>query len=115
RIDRAVARAEGAVAVFVLLSMVLVASAQALFFNIAERNVGWAQSVLESLSWADIYLQKGTLWLAFVGASLATHQDKHIAIDIIPKLAKPRTEALLRCFASLGAGIVAFMLASVFY
>ena len=55
---------------FVLLAMVLVASAQALFFNIAERDVAWAQSLLDGLSWADTFLQKGTLWLALIGLAL---------------------------------------------
>lgn len=115
RLDRSVARVEGAVAVFVLLAMVLVASAQALFFNIAERNVGWALSALDGLSWADTFLQKGTLWLALLGASLATHQDRHIAIDVLPKLAPPRRQAVMRCVASLGAGVTAFILAQVFF
>ena len=95
--------------------MVLVASAQALFFNIAERDVAWARSLLEQLSWADAFLQKGTLWLAFLGASLATHQDKHIAIDVLPKLLPERQAALLRVFACLGAGLISFVLAGVFY
>ncbi len=95
--------------------MVLVASAQALFFNIAEHNVGWAQSVLDGLSWADTFLQKGTLWLAFLGASLATHHDKHIAIDVLPKLVSPRARTVMRIVACFGAGLVAFVLATVFY
>jgi TRAP-type C4-dicarboxylate transport system permease small subunit len=95
--------------------MVLVASAQALFFNIAERDVAWARALLEQLSWADAFLQKGTLWLAFLGASLATHEDKHIAIDVLPKLVSERRAAALRVFASLGASVISFVLAGVFY
>ena len=114
RLDRGFAKAESAVAVAVLLAMVFVASAQALFFNIAERNVAWAQALLDGLSWADQFLQKGTLWLAFLGASLATQQNKHIAIDLVPKLAPPRTAAALRAFAALGSGLIAFVLAWVF-
>jgi TRAP-type C4-dicarboxylate transport system permease small subunit len=115
RLDQAVARVEGAIAVVVLLSMVLVASAQALSFNIAERGVAWAQWLLESLSWADSFLQKGTLWLAFLGASLATYQDKHIAINVLPKLASPRARALMCVFASFASGVIALILARVFY
>ncbi len=114
RIDDGVARIEGAIAVFVLLSMVFVASAQALFFNIAQQNVEWAVSVVESLSWVDIFLQKGTLWLAFVGASMATHEEKHIALDVVQKLAPPSVALGMRRFASFGAGIIALLLAWVF-
>jgi TRAP-type C4-dicarboxylate transport system permease small subunit len=114
-LDRAVARIEGAVAVVVLLGMVLVASLQALFFNIAERDIAWARAALGALSWSDAFLQKGTLWLAFIGASLATQQDKHIAIDLLPKLVRPRLSALMRCFACLASGLIAFLLAGVFF
>jgi len=115
RVDEAIARVESAVAVGVLIAMVLVASLQALFFNIAERNVGWAQSMLESLDWADAFLQKGTLWLAFIGASLATYHDKHIAIDVLPRLVAPPVRRVMRIVALTGAGAVAFLLAKVFY
>ncbi len=114
RIDRHVARVEGAVVVFVLIAMVLVASAQALFFNIAQNNVAWAHGVLERLSWADTFLQKGTLWLAFVGASLAAFEDKHISIDVVAKLAPPRIALALRTFGALAAGAISFALAWVF-
>jgi len=115
RLDHGVARVEGAIAVAVLLAMVLVASAQALFFNIAERDVAWARAALDALSWADTFLQKGTLWLAFIGASLATHQDKHIAIDVLPKLSSARTATGMRAFAALGTGVIALLLGWVFY
>lgn len=114
RIDRSVARIEGGIAVAVLLSMVLVASLQALFFNIAEQDVAWARAALDGLSWADTFLQKGTLWLAFLGASLATHQDKHIAIDVLPKLSSPKASGVMRLFASFASGVIAFVLAYVF-
>ena len=98
-----------------MLSMVLVASAQALFFNIAEHDVAWARAALGNLSWADTFLQKGTLWLAFVGASLATHHDKHICIDVLPRLVSTRAAAMMRTFSSFVAGLVAFVLARVFF
>ncbi|HEY3493939.1 MAG TPA: TRAP transporter small permease subunit [Polyangiaceae bacterium] len=115
RFDERVARVESGLAVVVLLGMVFVASLQALFSNIAERNIAWAQSVVQSLSWVDAALQKGTLWIAFLGASLATHKVKHIAVDLLPRLASARVSAILRTVASLGAGVIAFTLARVFF
>lgn len=67
--DRKLATFEGWVATFVLLSMIVVATVQAVLFNIAQHDVAWAAKALMSVDWADTYLQKGTLWLAFVGAS----------------------------------------------
>jgi len=115
RVDEAIARIESAVAVGVLVAMVLVASLQALFFNIAERNVGWAQAVLENLDWVDAFLQKGTLWLAFIGASLATFHDKHISIDVLQRLMQPPVRRVMQIVGLAGAGAVAFLLAKVFY
>lgn len=113
--DVRLARWEGYAATCVLLSMILVASLQALLFNLAEHRVAWAGASLTALSWADTFLQRGTLWLAFLGASLATHDDKHIAIDALVRVASPKTATLLRFVAALCSGVVAVALAVVFY
>jgi TRAP-type C4-dicarboxylate transport system permease small subunit len=115
RLDRTVARAEAALAVVILLSMVLVASAQALFFNIAERDVAWARAALDGLSWADTFLQKGTLCIAFLGASLATHRDKHICIDVLPRMVSPRVAVMMRTFSSFVAGLISLLLGYAFF
>jgi hypothetical protein len=99
----------------VLLAMILVASLSALLFNVAERGVAWAARGLEAMSWADTFLQKGTLWLAFLGASLATHEDKHIAIDALVRVVSGRTSTILRMIAAFSAGVIACALALVFY
>jgi TRAP-type C4-dicarboxylate transport system permease small subunit len=113
--DAKLALLEGYLATCLLLSMILIASLQALLFNVAQRGVGWASGGLAAISWADTFLQKGTLGLAFLGASLATHDDKHIAIDALVRVAPRRTAAMLRLVAALGSGIVACALAFVFY
>ena len=51
--------------------MILVAALQALFRNLTNVGFEWANVALSSLDWADFVIQKGTLWLAFLGASLA--------------------------------------------
>ena len=58
--DRKLATFEGWVATFVLLSMIVVATVQAVLFNIAQHDVAWAAKALMSVDWADTYLQKGT-------------------------------------------------------
>lgn len=113
--DRALARAEAWGATGVLLAIVLAASAQALFFNLANRGLGFAATMLEATSWVDTFAQKGTLILAFLGASLATHEDKHFSIDVLPALAPRRVGTAMRVVAALASGVVAFLLAFVFY
>jgi TRAP-type C4-dicarboxylate transport system permease small subunit len=115
RWDAGVARIEGYVVTLLLLAMIGVAAGQALWFNLAERGVDWAARILEASTWADPFLQKGTLWLAFLGASLATHEDKHFAIDLVTKVVPARTARAMLRTASFGAGLVSLALAGVFF
>ena len=115
RIDRQLARGEAAIAATVLLIMIAVAAAQAALRNLTNMDFDWANLVLERMEWADSFLQKGTLWLAFFGASLSTYDEKHIAIDVLPRLAPPRGKQLLRFIVCTFAAITCFYLGRVFW
>jgi hypothetical protein len=69
RLDRGLARGEAAIAATVLLLMILVAAMQAALRNLTNLDFEWANLVLERMDWADSFLQKGTLWLAFSESS----------------------------------------------
>jgi len=109
------ARGEGAIAAVVLLLLILVAAAQALLRNLTLVHVSWANAALEHLSWGDSFMQKSTLWLAFLGASLATHNEKHIAIDVLSRISPKRAQALLSVVVGLFAAVTCFYLARVFF
>ncbi|MFW5920225.1 MAG: TRAP transporter small permease [Polyangiales bacterium] len=115
RLDDGLARGEAAVAAITLFVMIFVAAAQALLRNLTNFDLQWANEALASIDGADSFLQKGTLWLAFLGASLATHDNKQIAIDIIPRVAPPKVRAAMRGVVGLAAGVTAFFLAWVFF
>jgi TRAP-type C4-dicarboxylate transport system permease small subunit len=115
RIDRSLARGEAAIAASVLLIMIVVAATQALLRNMTNWDIDWANLVLERMAWADSFLQKGTLWLAFFGASLSTYDEKHIAIDVLPRLAPPRGKQLIRLIVCLFSSVTCFYLARVFW
>ncbi len=114
-IDRQLARGEAAIAATVLLLMIGVAATQAALRNLTNLDFDWANLVLEHMEWADSFLQKGTLWLAFFGASLSTFDEKHIAIDVLPRLAPPRGKQLLRAIVTIFAGVTCFYLGRVFW
>ncbi len=114
RIDGAVARVEAGIAAVVLLSMIVVAVTQALLRTLTAFHIEAANDALGHFSWADPVLQKGTLWVAFLGASLATHGDKHIAIDVVHRIVPPRVKRGMQGFVGLVAGVVCFCLAYVF-
>ena len=56
-----------------LFSLMIVLS----FSQVILRNV-----LSVGLIWADPLLRNAVLWLGFIGASLATQQDKQIKIDL---------------------------------
>jgi TRAP-type C4-dicarboxylate transport system permease small subunit len=115
RFDAGLARGEGAIAAVVLLLLILVAAAQALLRNLTLVHVGWANTLLEHLSWGDSFMQKSTLWLAFLGASLATHNEKHIAIDVLSRISPKRAQMLLAVIVGLFSAVTCFYLARVFF
>ena len=115
RIDRQLARGEAAIAAAVLLIMIAVAATQAALRNLTNLDFDWANLVLERMEWADSFLQKGTLWLAFFGASLSTYDEKHIAIDVLPRLAPPRGKQVLRAIVCLFSAVTCFYLGRVFW
>jgi len=114
RLDDGLARGEAAIAAFVLLVLILVAASQALLRNLTLSGVESANAILEHMAWADTFMQKATLWLAFVGASLATHGEKHIAIDVLGRILPKRGEAMLRGVVWIAAGVTCFFLGRVF-
>lgn len=115
RIDRQLARGESAIAATVLLVMIAVAATQAALRNLTNLDFSWANAVLEHMEWADSFLQKGTLWLAFFGASLATYEERHIGIDVLPRLVAPRIKQLIRAVVSTVAAVTCFYLSRVFW
>jgi TRAP-type C4-dicarboxylate transport system permease small subunit len=114
RIDQAWARWEGRAIVAVLLSMVFVASFSAGVRNLTRFDIQWANHLLMDMEWADSFLRKGTMWLAFIGASLATHYRKHISIDLLTRIAPLKAKYTMHAVAGVSCGIITFGLAYAF-
>ena len=106
RVDRAWARGEGWLLVTVLIMMVLVAGFQAGIRNLTRFEIQWANDLLTDMEWADSFLRKGTLWLAFVGASIATHRHKHICIDVLLRIAPARSKYWMLAIGGVLAGLI---------
>jgi TRAP-type C4-dicarboxylate transport system permease small subunit len=114
RVNDQIARAESAVATGMLLLMLVVAFTQALLRNLTQYGIQWANAALEYLDWGDFVLQKGTLWLAFLGASLAVHADKHVAIDIVPRYIGPKGRVILRGLVGVLGATICWYLSRAF-
>jgi TRAP-type C4-dicarboxylate transport system permease small subunit len=115
RVDRAMARGESWLLVGVLIAMVLVAGFQAGIRNLTRFNIEWANHLLTDMEWADSFLRKGTLWLAFIGASIATHKHKHISIDVLLRIAPPRSKYWMLAIGGMLAGLITLGLSYSFW
>jgi TRAP-type C4-dicarboxylate transport system permease small subunit len=107
RIDHAWARFESWLTVFVLILMVFVAAFQAFVRNLSLFRVEWASRMLFDIEWADAILRNGTLWVAFLGASLATYYGRHIGIDVIMRIVPARPKYAMRALCNFAASIIA--------
>jgi TRAP-type C4-dicarboxylate transport system permease small subunit len=116
KLDDGLARGEGAIAAFILVLMIVLAATQALLYNLATRaELELAQNALLHLEWIDDFLQKGTLWLAFLGASLATHADQHIGIDVLHRVLGGRVRHVMKMIVTLASATTCFFLGRVFF
>jgi TRAP-type C4-dicarboxylate transport system permease small subunit len=53
------------------------------------------------LLWGDAFLRHGVLWLSFLGAARATSENRHITIDLMPRLLHRRGRAVVAVLSSL--------------
>ena len=53
------------------------------------------------LVWGDAFLRHGVLWVSFLGAARATSENRHITIDLLPRLLRRRGRVALAVLSSL--------------
>ena len=105
RINSFLNRLEDTLLVFLLVLMVILA-----FLPILFRNV-----IATGLIWIDPLLRHLVLWVALLGASLATRQERHIKIDLLSHYLPAKKQrvvqggldllAALVCLSLVGPGI----------
>tara|TARA_B100000315_G_scaffold260409_1_gene321531 strand:- start:2624 stop:3145 length:522 start_codon:yes stop_codon:yes gene_type:complete len=89
--DRTLAKVEEIALFILLMSMLLLAVSQVIQRNITD----------SAPMWVDIMLRHMTFAIGLLGASLATHADKQIHIDIVPRLLPERPRLVTRLFVGL--------------
>lgn len=100
KINEAVAKFETAVLVIVVMVMVFMS-----FLQVILRNV-FDQGIL----WGDIFLRHLVLWVGFIGASLATKENKHINIDVLGRVLKGRAKSIVNVITHFFAAFICFIL-----
>lgn len=66
-----------------------------------------------SFEWFSSLQKYTVLWIGMIAAGIATHEQKHIKIDIIGRYAKGRLKSAILAFLSLFACIVCIVLSVV--
>ncbi len=95
-------RAETIILVFVLGIMVIFA-----FLQVVLRNI-----FHEGILWADIFLRHLVLWVGFLGASLATREQKHINIDLFSRFMSDKGKSVVRFVTNLFSVFICYILAN---
>lgn len=77
--------------------------------------LGFIQVVLRNvfqsgIIWADIVLRHLVLWIGFVGALLATTNDRHISIDAFARFMPNRVQHGIAVITNIFAAVVCFFL-----
>lgn len=101
-IDKALTRAEEIVLITLLGVMVVMS-----FLQVVLRNV-FSSGIL----WADILLRHILLWLGFLGAAIATSENRHINIDSVRRFLSPRIRQATEVVTDLFAAGICMLLAS---
>ena len=94
RIDSGLSRFESALLVLTLVIMIAIAFAQVLLRNFFNSGILWGDTLVRHL----------VLWVGFLGASLATKENRHINIDalwrVLPEQWQRRTRRLTNLFSA---------------
>lgn len=104
-IDLTFARIVELLLIVLLLVMMFLVAGQVILRNVFSSGI----------SWADIASKHMVLWVAFLGAMLATRGRQHIAIDALTRLFPRKTRNSIRIVLDLLAAYIAFVLAKAAY
>ena len=100
--DEIIDRVEQAL-ISILLSLMILIS----FLQIVLRNI-----FATGISWADPLVRNLVLWVAFIGAAIATREGRHITINAIPRWMPSQGKAIIgvitQLFSFLICGLLTF-------
>lgn len=104
-LDRLIASIEKYFLSLMLLTMLFLSFIQVVlrdFFN-------------SGLSWSDVLVRYMVLWIGFMGASLATKDDRHLRIDALNKALPKKVIPLVELFVYFGCIVVGCFLFDAAY
>ena len=94
-------RLEDTVLVSALVSMLVMAVVQIALRNFFDAGLLWAESFLRIL----------VLWIAMLGAMVATRESNHISIDALSRFLDPRLNQVIQIAVSCFSAVICFIVA----
>jgi TRAP-type C4-dicarboxylate transport system permease small subunit len=91
---------EAIITIGLLLSMMIIATVQIIMRNLFDSGLLWAES----------YIRIAVLWLALLGAMLASRYHKHLAIDALVHKLSPPVQYWLKRFNDLFSAVICFII-----
>ncbi len=101
-LERYIVKVETLFLVTSLLVMVLLA-----FLQVFLRNI-----FSSGFLWADTFLRYLVVWVGFIGAAIASSEEKHISIEVLTKFISPKAKNVVSIVTGLAAAIVCYYLFS---
>jgi len=101
-LNKWIEKAETILLVIILSVMVLLAFVQVVLRNLFDQGI----------LWGDILLRHLVLWVGFLGASLATREEKHISIDLLTRFVSKQGQHIVRAITNFFALFICYLLAS---
>jgi TRAP-type C4-dicarboxylate transport system permease small subunit len=100
KLNTLVANIETILLVFIVLAMVLLSFLQVILRNVFEQGI----------LWGDIFLRHLVLWVGFIGASLATKENKHINIDVLGRILRGRKRLIAQGITQFFSAFIVLIL-----
>jgi TRAP-type C4-dicarboxylate transport system permease small subunit len=104
-IDNSLALVENSLIVLIVAIMVVMSFLQVFLRNFFDYGI----------LWGDIFLRHMVLWVGFIGASLATRDERHINIDVLGRISPEKFRPYLRTVVDLFTMLVCIALAHAAY
>ena len=95
-----VAQVESWILVVIVLTMVVLSFAQVVLRNVFDQGI----------LWGDIFLRHLVLWVGFIGASIATQEERHINIDVFTRFMKGKSKYYAQAIVNIFAAVVSYLL-----
>lgn len=98
--DRTLTKIVSTSLILTLVAMIILASVQVFLRGLFHTGI----------LWGDIVARYLVMWVGFLGAYLATHEDRHLRIDFFTRFLGPRIRLWFNAFCDLFAAVVCYFL-----